>query len=308
MYKVLFLIIVSLFLACSSERPAGVDKQKPAETGGNVPGITQPSVPAISATYSLEIIPADASRNSTLNLIPKGFNLPDAKIEWLVNGKLVISPTPNQFKAIETKKGDAVQAKTIIKGKEVLSNVIQIKNALPEISKVKILPEVFKPGDTLYVDVAGSDIDEDAVTILYEWTKNGEPAGKSKQIEVPIKRGDKVDIKITPFDGEDYGRSIILHREIRNLPPMVIEDKKFNFDGNVFTYQVKATDPDGDPLAYSLKTAPAGMTIDPSTGMIQWDVPPDFKGRVSITVYVTDDHGGEAVQSFVFEITTEKRP
>lgn len=47
------------------------------------------------------------------------------------------------------------------------------------------------------------------------------------------------------------------------------------------------------------------MTIDSSTGMIKWDVPSDFKGRASITVYVTDNHGGEAVQSFVFEIKTE---
>ena len=41
----------------------------------------------------------------------------------------------------------------------------------PELTSIKIMPEIFKAGDTLYVDVVGSDIDGDEVTILYEWTK-----------------------------------------------------------------------------------------------------------------------------------------
>ena len=91
------------------------------------------------------------------------------------------------------------------------------------------MPETFKAGDTLYVDVVGSDIDGDEVTILYEWTKNGEPAGTEKQIGVPIKRGDKISIKITPFDGETYGQPVVLRREIGNLPPVIIEDKSIYF-------------------------------------------------------------------------------
>ena len=53
---------------------------------------------------------------------------------------------------------------------------------------------------------------------------------------------------------------------------MIVDHKNFNFDGSVYTYQVKATDPDEDKLTYSLKSAPAGMTIDPKTGAIQWNV------------------------------------
>ena len=50
------------------------------------------------------------------------------------------------------------------------------------------MPEVFKAGDALYIEASGSDIDGDAVTIIYEWIKNREPAGSSKQIGIPIKR------------------------------------------------------------------------------------------------------------------------
>lgn len=293
MRKFLSVITLCLLLSCSSEKPSDVNKQKPSEVD--------------SSSYSLELTPTNATRNSTIYIVAQGFNPSDAKIDWLVNGKVTTTPISSQFNALGTKKGDKVQARITIHGKEIISNSVQIKNSLPEISNIKLLPEVFKPGDTLSVEASGSDMDGDEVTIAYEWTKNGEAAGKSKQIEVPLKRGDKVSVKITPFDGEAYGRPIVLNKEIMNLPPMINEDTKFHFDGTVYTYQVKATDPDGDLLAYSLKSAPQGMTINPSTGLIQWHVPPDFKGKSPITVSVTDGHGGEGVQNLTLEITPEKR-
>ena len=40
-----------------------------------------------------------------------------------------------------------------------------------------------------------------------------------------------------------------------------------------YSYDVQAIDPDNDLLTYSLVNNPAGMTINPSTGLISW-VPP----------------------------------
>jgi len=37
-----------------------------------------------------------------------------------------------------------------------------------------------------------------------------------------------------------------------------------------YTYAVRAADPEGDALTFSLPTAPAGMSIDPSSGRITW--------------------------------------
>ena len=74
------------------------------------------------------------------------------------------------------------------------------------------------------VEVSASDVDGDEVTVSYEWTKNGEPAGNSKRIEAPLRRGDKISVKITPFDGEAHGRSGLLDREIINLPPVITEE------------------------------------------------------------------------------------
>lgn len=243
MYKILCLIVIFFLLSCSSEKPSDVSGQRSSATVGKSVSETAGSGSYSTAGgYALEIAPSNVSRKSTLLLIAHNFNLSDAKTEWLINDK--VSPGSNvlQFNAAETKKGDRVQAKATVKGREILSNIVQIKNAPPEISGVKILPDVFKPGDTLSVDASANDADGDSVTISYEWTKNGEPAGTGKQIAIPLKRGDKIDIKIIPFDGEEYGRPVILHREIANLPPVITESKK-SFSGDIFTCQIKATDP-----------------------------------------------------------------
>jgi hypothetical protein len=292
MRNFIFLIFILLIASCSSEKPADVGGQKPAET-------------IVAGTFSIEITPINVTRASTIYLVPHGFNLPDAKIEWLVNGDAIPNSSPDQFKAAELKKRDKVQVKATIQGREILSNEIQIQNSLPVLSSVRIMPEVFKPGDRLYIEASATDPDGDDVTISYEWTKNGEPAGNSKQIEASIKRGDKIDVKITPNDGEADGHHIVLHREISNYPPAITERKKTSFDNKLYTCQINAVDPEGDSLVYSLRKAPSGMTINPVTGLIQWNVPDGFKGKAPCEVSVSDGHGGVASQNLAIDIRPE---
>ncbi|GAB4406303.1 MAG: hypothetical protein OHK0032_01200 [Thermodesulfovibrionales bacterium] len=42
-----------------------------------------------------------------------------------------------------------------------------------------------------------------------------------------------------------------------------------------------------------------------STGLIKWKVPSDFKGKATVTVSVTDGHGGEALYNFEVTIGLE---
>jgi hypothetical protein len=112
---------------------------------------------------------------------------------------------------------------------------------------------------------------------------------------------------LTPSDGETDGKPIILHREIINLPPTITESLKHEFDGSIFTQRIKANDPDGDALVYSLKSAPPGMTINDSSGFIKWKVPDDFTGTQSFSVSVSDGHGGEVAQNFNLKIKPENK-
>ena len=71
-----------------------------------------------------------------------------------------------------------------------------------------------------------------------------------------------------------------------------------------YLYQVRAVDPQGYPLTYSLIQAPAGMTIDPSTGLITWVPTAAEVGQNSVTVRVEDTHGGADTQNFVVNVTS----
>jgi len=53
-----------------------------------------------------------------------------------------------------------------------------------------------------------------------------------------------------------------------------------------YTYDVNATDSDGDTLVYSLTTTPSGMSINSSTGLITWT--PTAAGNYNVTVRVSD--------------------
>ncbi len=65
---------------------------------------------------------------------------------------------------------------------------------------------------------------------------------------------------------------------------------------HTYFYPVKAIDPDGDPLTYSLVTAPTGAIIDPQTGRLDWfSLTP---GTYDFTVSVDDGRGGFDQQSF----------
>ena len=73
----------------------------------------------------------------------------------------------------------------------------------------------------------------------------------------------------------------------------------------LYTYDVNAVDPDvGDTLTYYLTTKPAGMTIEPDNGLIQWTPIGAHVGTYDIVVEVVDscDTPASATQSFTITV------
>ncbi len=52
-----------------------------------------------------------------------------------------------------------------------------------------------------------------------------------------------------------------------------------------------------DVLVFSIEGAPAGMAIDPATGVVTWDAPDPRPKHVTATIVVRDGRGGEASQA-----------
>ena len=81
--------------------------------------------------------------------------------------------------------------------------------------------------------------------------------------------------------------------------------------GALYTCDVNATDPDvGDTLTYSLTAKPAGMTIEPDTGLIQWTPEDAHVGTNDIVVEVVDssDIPASDTQSFTITVNPASLP
>jgi hypothetical protein len=165
----------------------------------------------------------------------------------------------------------------------------------PSVTKARFQVESVDNADHLKVVAEGNTIGNAPVSFRYTWTKNGQPVEGGGETISGFKRGDKIDVKITPYLGERLGQPRTLSTEIKNSTPKVTEDKQAVFEGNVMKYQVKATDPDGDKLTYALEEGPQGMTIDGNTGLVQWPVKDDFSGKVDFKVKISDGNGGEII-------------
>ena len=85
-----------------------------------------------------------------------------------------------------------------------------VRNSSPEIRGVRFVGGDGRPGNTLGVEAEGYDADGDAVQFEIAWQKNGQPAGTGNRLAAPVKRGDKVTVTITPFDGKERGKSATL--------------------------------------------------------------------------------------------------
>ncbi|HEV3082404.1 MAG TPA: PKD domain-containing protein, partial [Gemmataceae bacterium] len=89
-----------------------------------------------------------------------------------------------------------------------------------------------------------------------------------------------------------------------NHPPVITSTPVLSATvGQVYyAYNVQGSDPDNDPLSWSLPTAPAGMSINGLTGTIRWTPLATQVGNQAVTVRLVDNFGGVATQSFTVTV------
>ena len=258
--------------------------------------------------YKVKVSPSYPSKNNAITASVKGVNPSNVSYQWFVNDRAIEGATEKVLKYPGLRKKDRVQVKISIKNHgEIVSQPIIVSNTPPEIRKAKIVPKTPRIGEDIKVEAQTFDENYDSVRVFYDWFINGEPVFEdSDTISIDgtfIKRGDRVSVKITPDDGDVRGTPVTLYVIVANSVPDIQDDMQAIFKGRVYTSRVRALDPDNDPMTFALKKGPEGMTIDPQSGVITWEVSEEDKGKHLTTVSVNDGHGGEALVTFSTNIT-----
>jgi hypothetical protein len=94
-----------------------------------------------------------------------------------------------------------------------------------------------------------------------------------------------------------------------NHPPFITSTPPLSATATEqYTYQVTATDADGDTLTYQLLVSPDGMIIDPQTGLIKFIPTLDQIGDWYIIIKVSDGKGGEDTQKYWLKVKSPFLP
>ena len=114
-------------------------------------------------------------------------------------------------------------------------------------------------------------------------------------------------VTVNAADGKGGTASQSFQLTLNHKPKITSQAVIIGTEGQAYSYQVTATDADGNTLGYSLTTAPSGMTINSNTGLIQWPQP-TLGGPYNVTVNVSDGNGGTANQQFTLTVAISNNP
>ncbi|MFN7889311.1 MAG: putative Ig domain-containing protein, partial [Pirellula sp.] len=116
-------------------------------------------------------------------------------------------------------------------------------------------------------------------------------------------RGDnEVILKATDADGKMTLQRYTINVEVNTSPIVTSTPPAIALQNVPFQYRIFAQDAEQSTLRYALTIAPAGMTIDAATGLIEWL--PSLLSTENITVKIDDQRGSIAEHTFSIAVQT----
>ncbi len=291
-----FALAVISLCACDKYTPvvSNIDPPLPAVIPEPPPNVLTDEQP-----LHIVLLPVEPTASSALYARVSGAREP-VRIRWLKNGQ-TIEGEENVFLAAEyLTRGDAIEVE-VVSGVMRGSATVVISNSPPAISAVKL-----NCGSVVTVEPKGEDPDGDAISYRYQWLVNDTEVFSETTHVLPAQlfaRGDRVTVAITPYDAETGGVTVrVKDVLIDNKPPVITSSPPTGFEDGQFDYTVTAEDPEGEPLSYSLETAPEEMMIDSQTGALLWRIGEDVTGSHLVKIKVEDASGRWIVQELSLDI------
>ena len=177
-------------------------------------------------------ITGDATTTSTLTCAATFSDLNDGTLtptfSWTNQSGTELSTTDTYtIDAAETETGDELTCTASVEDADgaTLSSsaVVTIENTLPTLTGVTLSPDPVISTDSLTCSVnSTADIDEDTVTVLYEWSVDGAVQSEtSDMLTGPLLVGTLISCTTTPNDGKEDGTSDTASITITNTAPVV---------------------------------------------------------------------------------------
>ncbi|MPV86159.1 putative Ig domain-containing protein [Ostreibacterium oceani] len=164
------------------------------------------------------------------------------------------------------------------------------KGSAPEITSEPMT--IGKVGDAYVYQVVANDDDGNTLTYSLLQAPSGmtiDSVGGLVSWETP--QSGTYTVTISVYDGfyrvtQSY--TLVINAVDGNQPPVITSTyPSAVMAGNIYSYQVQATDPDDDLLSYRLENAPAGMAVN-AGGLVSWQTAAGDVGNYEITIIVSD--------------------
>ena len=161
--------------------------------------------------------------------------------------------------------------------------------------------------------LSASDVDPGSTTFTYTLLES--PTGLQISGDVLSWTPAQADVgehlvTVQVSDGEgglDSGSFTITVTEVDDPPTITSAPPTTALEDQAYTYTVVGVDEEGQPLTFSLLTAPQGMSID-AEGVIRWTPVLADIGEHPIAVQISDPGDLTAVQSFTVQVTQVNDP
>jgi hypothetical protein len=151
-------------------------------------------------------------------------------------------------------------------------------------------------GDTLVfsLDTAPAGMTVNATSGVIQWTPTNAQVGPH---DVTVRVEDSGGL----FDTQSFSIAVA---NVNDAPSIISTPVTSATEDAFYSYDVNASDPDvGDILTFWLDTSPVGMSINSSSGLIEWTPTNGQIGDHAVTVRVEDASGASGMQSFLITVS-----
>ncbi len=306
---------LGLALACGGDDP--VASSEHGDAGAPLASSASASGGRAPVIRSVSLIPNPPESGGVMRAVvtasdPDG-PAPGLQFEWTVRGRPLASKGPT-VDLPKLRKGDRIAVRVVAHDgtheSDPATAEALVANARPRILDLRVSKERRDDVEHWVVEPMADDPDGDVLDYEYTWRVNGRDSDvREAAFSVDaLRRGDRLTVRVVADDGEDRSDPVeSAPLEIANSAPEITSRPRGLDRNGEFHYAIEATDADGDRgLRYELVEGPDGMTLDESSGQMDWAPTVEQAGEHRVEIAVHDRNGGSSQQVFILPVVTRE--